>query len=83
MTRGVGVTVGVGVGVGVVGGGGMVMKSGMNGAREFDSFRYGMKVNVPKLMGSFLWSQIVWLIAEASAVPHQLLTAVMLSSSVK
>ena len=82
MTEGVGVGDGDGVGVGVVGGGGMIMIVGMDGAEGFGSVRYGMKFNVPKL-AAFLWSQIVWLIAEASVVPHQLSTAVMLSGSVK
>lgn len=73
---------GVDVGVGVVGAGGMVMLVGMVGALEFDSVRYGMKFNVPKLV-AFLWSQIVWLISEASVVPHQLLTASISYDSVK
>ena len=69
--KGVGVAVGVEVGVGVVGSGGTVMRGGMDGAREFGASRYGIKFNVPKLE-AFLWSQIVWLIAETSVVPHQL-----------
>lgn len=83
VASGVGVAVGVGVGVGTLGEGGMMMDGGMDGEREFGAVRYGMKFNVPKLTGSFLWSQIVWLIAEASVVPHQLLVAFMSYVSVK
>ena len=79
---GIGVAEGVGVGVGVVGAGGMVMLVGMDGARGFGTSRYGMKFNVPKLV-AFLWSQIVWLISEASVVPHQLSNASKSSDSVK
>jgi len=61
----------------------MTMEVGMAGAEGFGAVKYGSKFNVPKLLGSFLWSQIVWLIAEASVVPHQLLTASMSSGSVK
>ena len=78
-----GVGVAVGVGVGTLGEGGMIIDDGMDGEREFGAVRYGMKFNVPKLTGSFLWSQIVWLIAEASVVPHQLLVAFMSYVSVK
>lgn len=69
---GVGVGDAVGVGVGVVGGGGMMIWEGIEGAEGLGVFRYGMKFNVPKLL-AFLWSHIVWLISEASVVPHQLL----------
>lgn len=55
----------------------------MDGAFGLGSLRYGTKFNVPRLTGSFLRSQIVWLIALISAVPHQLLTASMSYCSVK
>ena len=77
---GVGVADGVGEGVGL--GDGMMIESGIDGARGFGSVRYGMKFNVPKLV-AFLWSQIVWLIAWMLVVPHQLLIASILSDSVK
>jgi len=77
---GVGVADGVGEGVGL--GVGMMIDAGIDGARGFGSVRYGMKFSVPKLV-AFLWSQIVWLIAEVSVVPHQLLIASISSDSVK
>ena len=41
------------------------------GAAVFMSFKNGVKLTLPRLV-LFLLSQIVWLIAKASAVPHQL-----------
>ena len=45
----------------------------------FATVKTGIKVTVPKL-ASFLKSWMVWLIAWASVVPHQLLDAVMLGA---
>jgi hypothetical protein len=67
VTKGVAVVVGAGVGGGV----GTGPSVGMDGARGFDSSRKGTKVTIPKFV-AFLKPQIVWLITDASAVPHQL-----------
>ena len=42
------------------------------GASESGSVRNGTKLTVPRLK-SFLWSNMVWFMAEVSVVPHQLL----------
>ena len=47
------------------------------GAAEFESFKKGVKLTLPRLT-LFLLSQIVWLMADASVAPHQLYVESML-----
>lgn len=84
-TWGIGVlAAGVGVGeLDVVGGVvGIGIKPGIIGADGFGSFKNGTKLTMPKFV-AFLKSQIVWLIAEASVVPHQLSVAFTFSNLVE
>ena len=71
---GAGVCVGVGVGVGV--GSGVKM---FGVACGFALFKNGTNVTMPKLK-SFLKSKIVWLMACALVVPHQLFAAFTLAA---
>ena len=66
---GVGAGTGVGIAVGV--GSGMEVIVSSAGADGFESVKKGIKLTLPKEV-EFLLSKIVWLITEASVVPHQL-----------